>query len=83
MNTQLVWDAKDVFYTAFDGTPAELRSYLEEESRDITRETILRNIYYDFDRWNIREDAAARLDIISSYLLTGSSKSSLTILIHF
>lgn len=52
----------------YNGTIAELRNFLKNEGYTIFKETYLTNIYYDFDRSEIRPDAAKSLDDLATIL---------------
>ncbi len=55
-------------YNYFDGSLKELKSHLYRNNYEITKETYLTNILYDFDKFDIRSDAAQSLDKIVEYL---------------
>lgn len=65
--TQLFFLLQDENYP-FDGTLSELKKYLYEKDYEIVKETYLTNILYDFDRYDIRADAARGLDKVIQYL---------------
>ncbi len=50
------------------GSVENLKETYDEEGIDVVKEILLRNIYYDFDEFNIREDAAKELDKIYQFL---------------
>ncbi|MFT6867036.1 MAG: outer membrane protein OmpA-like peptidoglycan-associated protein [Cyclobacteriaceae bacterium] len=52
----------------YDGSSDELREYLKGQNAKIGNVDTIRNIYYDFDKSNIREDAAKELDRLADLL---------------
>lgn len=71
-NTQVV-RYENQYYHAYEGSLEELKASLYEEGKIIRKETLLKNIFYDFDKYNIREDAALELDKLYEFLSTGQS----------
>ncbi len=67
-NTQLVAYAHER-YDAFEGKIADLREALDSDGKEIVKETYLRNIFYDFDQYNIRPDAAIELDRLHDFMM--------------
>lgn len=52
----------------YDGTSEELTEYLDRRYAKLEKVDTVRNIYYDFDKSNIREDAAIELDRLVNLL---------------
>lgn len=52
----------------FNGSLPDLRDSLNTRGYTVVKETILTNIYYDFDQSSIRTDAARSLDKVVNYL---------------
>ncbi len=67
INTQVI-SKEDSIYTDHDKTVDDLKLALAEDRKEIVRETLIKNIYYDFDKYNIREDAALELDKLFEFL---------------
>ncbi|MDW3190810.1 MAG: OmpA family protein [Cytophagales bacterium] len=59
--------------TPFDGTLGVLRTFLNMEGYTVVKETYLTNIFYDFDRSDIRADAAESLEELAQILKTDES----------
>lgn len=54
--------------TPYEGSLSELRAYLKKEAFTVVKETYLTNIYYDFDQFTIRSDAAQNLNELAAHL---------------
>ncbi|MEM9337749.1 MAG: OmpA family protein, partial [Bacteroidota bacterium] len=67
-NTQVITFERES-YQDYAGTLEELRSELGNEGKKIVKETYLKNIFYDFDKYNIRADAAAELNELYQFLM--------------
>jgi outer membrane protein OmpA-like peptidoglycan-associated protein len=63
---QLFYGHKEL--VEYHGSSGELREYLKDQNAKIGIVDTIRNIYYDFDKWNIREDAAKELDRLAGLL---------------
>lgn len=66
--TQVIWKDNDK-YSEYAGTVGELKKELSDKGIGIANVRILKNIYYDFDKYNIRTDAVKDLDKLYSYML--------------
>lgn len=55
--------------TETEASLEEIRMRLANERIEVTGETILKNVYYDYDVFTIREDAGAELNKLFEYLV--------------
>ena len=71
--------ATQLFYTIegektpYSGTLEDLKAFLNTEGYHLVKETYLTNIHYDFNRFDIRQDAAQNLDRLAAYLKADSA----------
>ncbi len=68
INTQIISDKERL--VLYNGTFDRLKSDLKESGISVGKVLKIRNIYYDFDQYDIRADAAIELDHIVSILKT-------------
>lgn len=67
--SQLFYKTSDAQYELHNGLDiASLQDELTEKSYAIGETVILENVYYDFDKYNIRKDASETLDEIVAFL---------------
>ncbi len=65
----------------YDGTSKELTEYLKGRYGQLEKVDTVRNIYYDFDKSNIREDAARELDRLVE-LLSSNEELKISLSAH-